>query len=122
MRSWWTACPTSIRSFNRSATFFCTSSNGLASGTKLFNAFPGRQKAVHTVYHIFRPDTAPLCPVVHDPLPLADECIQQDVPIVVDDADAGERGLASFRAYTDHLAVHRDIFPWSTTETEGVIQ
>lgn len=75
--------------------------------------------AVRTIYHVFRPNTTPLCPIVYYPFPLTDESVQQDVPIIVGDADAGERGLASFRPYADHLAIHGDVFPGSAMASEG---
>ena len=71
--------------------------------------------------HVVWPDPAPLRPVVYNALPLADEGVEQNVPVVIHDANAGKRGFASFRPYADHLAVHSDVFSRSMAASDETI-
>ena len=87
-KSLWTACPTRMRSLSRSATSFCTSSNGLAANKWEIYAGWYRENADtdvwRTMHHVRRSYTRELRAIVDDAFALADECVKEDKPVVVD--------------------------------------
>lgn len=64
------------------------------------------------MHHVFWPDAAPLCPVVHHRLALADELVELGGAVKVDHADASEGGLGTFDSDAHHFAIDREVFSW----------
>ena len=109
-----TACPTNILLSSKSATCFCTSSNGFAVHAVVSNpptiTHMNRRLTMH---HIRIPYPTPLRPVIHHPLPLTHENIQHLRPVKVHQTHASKRRLGTLQSHTDHLAIYRNVFPWS---------